>query len=175
MRCRFRGKDGLAHYSPWSCGTISHCFSSFEPETHTHASAHTCSEHSVRSPEVNPVNGCVCARFLYLESPCFCLTQELDGNVGGGGSSGGGRRWLNSLDHYRRLKDEDPIIPFSEAPIISKWGAISRLSRTGYHTTDPVQATACQGRASTTPINFKGKSMVTGVIKGQEKCLFFCK
>lgn len=89
------------------------------------------------------------------------LVQDLDGNGGGGAaiSSGGvGKRWLHSLDHYRRLKDEDPIIPFSEAPIISKWGAISRASRTGYHTTDPVQATACQGSASTTPINFKGKS-----------------
>uniref|UniRef100_A0A3B5L9P1 RING-type E3 ubiquitin transferase n=1 Tax=Xiphophorus couchianus TaxID=32473 RepID=A0A3B5L9P1_9TELE len=69
--------------------------------------------------------------------------------------SGTGKRWPHSLDHYRRLKEEDPIIPFSEAPIISKWGAISRASRTGYHTTDPVQATACQGSASTTAINFK--------------------
>ncbi len=84
------------------------------------------------------------------------LVQELDSNRGGGG--GGGKRWLHSLDHYRRLKDEDPIIPFGEGPIISKWGAISRASRTGYHTTDPVQATACQGSASTTPINFKGKT-----------------
>lgn len=86
--------------------------------------------------------------------------QELDSNESGSGGvsgSGVGKRWLHSLDHYRRLKDEDPIIPFSEGPIISKWGAISRASRTGYHTTDPVQATACQGSASTTPINFKGK------------------
>lgn len=131
--CRFRGEESLAHYSPWSCGTIGPCLSPFEPETLTHTSAHSCSEHS-----------------------------ELDGNGGGGGggvsSSGGGgvgKRWLHSLDHYRRMKDEDPIIPFSEGPIISKWGAISRASRTGYHTTDPVQATACQGGASTTPINFK--------------------
>lgn len=86
--------------------------------------------------------------------------QELDSNEsrgGGVGDSGIGKRWLHSLDNYRRLKDEDPIIPFSEGPIISKWGAISRASRTGYHTTDPVQATACQGSASTTPINFKGE------------------
>lgn len=83
------------------------------------------------------------------------LAQELDGNGGGGG---GGKRWLHSLDHYRRLKDEDPIIPFSEAPIISKWGAISRAARAGYHTTDPIQATACQGGAATTAINFKGAS-----------------
>uniref|UniRef100_A0AAX7TB82 RING-type E3 ubiquitin transferase n=1 Tax=Astatotilapia calliptera TaxID=8154 RepID=A0AAX7TB82_ASTCA len=112
--CRFRGDEGLAHYSPWSCGTIGPCLSSFEPET---------------------------------------LANESRG--GGVGDSGVGKRWLHSLDNYRRLKDEDPIIPFSEGPIISKWGAISRASRTGYHTTDPVQATACQGSASTTPINFK--------------------
>ncbi|XP_047425697.1 roquin-2 isoform X1 [Mugil cephalus] len=125
--CRFRGEESLAHYSPWSCGTIGPCLSPFEPETRAHTSAHSCSEHS-----------------------------ELDNSEGGGVSGGGvGKRWLHSLDHYRRLKDEDPIIPFSEGPIISKWGAISRASRTGYHTTDPVQATACQGSASTTPINFK--------------------
>ncbi|KAM9541274.1 roquin-2-like isoform 2-T2 [Salvelinus alpinus] len=67
------------------------------------------------------------------------------------------------FETYRRLKDKDPsipfgegpIIPFGEGPIISKWGAISRASRTGYHTTDPVQATACQGSNSTIPINFR--------------------
>lgn len=156
--CRFRGEESLAHYSPWSCGTIGPCLSAFEPETHTHPSARSCSEHSVRPfPQhrrhvtLHPLSNAVHV------SP----VQDLDGNGGGGGaisSSGVGKRWLHSLDHYRRLKDEDPIIPFSEAPIISKWGAISRASRTGYHTTDPVQATACQGSASTTPINFKGKS-----------------
>ncbi|CAJ1070901.1 roquin-2 isoform X2 [Xyrichtys novacula] len=126
--CRFRGEESLAHYSPWSCGTIGPCLSPFESETLTHTSAHPCSEHS-----------------------------DLDGNRGGGGVgvSSVGKRWLHSLDHYRRLKDEDPIIPFSEGPIISKWGAISRAARTGYHTTDPVQATACQSSASTTPIDFK--------------------
>ncbi|XP_071386414.1 roquin-2 isoform X1 [Centroberyx affinis] len=130
--CRYRGEESLAHYSPWSCGTIGPCISPFEPETPAHNSAHSCSEHS-----------------------------ELDSNGGGGGGGGGvsgsgvGKRWLHSLDPYRRLKDEDPIIPFGEGPIISKWGAISRAARTGYHTTDPVQATACQGSASTTPINFR--------------------
>ena len=90
--------------------------------------------------------------------------QELDNNEGGGGGiSGGGKRWLHSLDHYRRLKDEDPIIPFSEGPIISKWGAISRASRTSYHNTDPVQATACQSSASTTPINFRGEERYTEI------------
>ncbi|XP_074546434.1 roquin-2 isoform X1 [Halichoeres trimaculatus] len=129
MGCRFRGEESLAHYSPWSCGTIGPCLSPFEPETLTHTSAHSCSEHS-----------------------------DLDGKGGGGGGVGVssvGKRWLHSLDQYRRLKDEDPIIPFSEGPMISKWGAISRAARTGYHTTDPVQATACQGSARTTPINFK--------------------
>lgn len=95
----------------------------------------------------------------FSNSTHVVLMQELDSNGGGGGgvsSSGVGKRWLHSLDHYRRMKDEDPIIPFSEGPIISKWGAISRASRTGYHTTDPIQATACQGSANTTPINFKG-------------------
>lgn len=129
--CRFRGEESLAHYSLWSCGAIGPCLSPFEPDTLTHTPAHSCSERS----ELDS-NNC--------------------GSGGGGVSSGGvGKRWLHSLDHYRRLKDEDPIIPFSEGPIISKWGAISRASRTGYHTTDPVQATACQGGASTTPINFK--------------------
>uniref|UniRef100_A0A1A8EEA3 RING-type E3 ubiquitin transferase n=1 Tax=Nothobranchius kadleci TaxID=1051664 RepID=A0A1A8EEA3_NOTKA len=77
---------------------------------------------------------------------------ELDGTEGEAVSR---KQWLHTLDHYRRLKEEDPIIPFSEAPIISKWGAISRASRTAYHNTDPVQATSCQGGANTTPINFK--------------------
>uniref|UniRef100_A0A3P9GZZ0 RING-type E3 ubiquitin transferase n=1 Tax=Oryzias latipes TaxID=8090 RepID=A0A3P9GZZ0_ORYLA len=126
--CRFRGEESLAHYSPWSCGSVGPCRSPFEPESRAHAPAHSCSE---RSDLDNPEGG-------------------------GGGVNGVGKRWLPSLDHCRRLKDEDPIIPFSEGPIISKWGAISRASRTGYHTTDPVQATTCQGRASsTTPVNFK--------------------
>uniref|UniRef100_A0A3B4CII4 RING-type E3 ubiquitin transferase n=1 Tax=Pygocentrus nattereri TaxID=42514 RepID=A0A3B4CII4_PYGNA len=69
---------------------------------------------------------------------------------------GTGKHLLHILEPYRRVKDEDPIIPFGEGPIISKWGAISRASRTDYHTTEPVQATAAQGRTSTTPINFRG-------------------
>uniref|UniRef100_A0A8C8FSS8 RING-type E3 ubiquitin transferase n=1 Tax=Oncorhynchus tshawytscha TaxID=74940 RepID=A0A8C8FSS8_ONCTS len=111
MNCKYRGEERLAHYSPWSCGTISTCISPFEPEHHN-ASAHS------------------------LEN-------------------GDRKRWLHTFEPYRRLKDEDPIIPFGEGPIISKWGAISRASRTGYHTTDPVQATACQGSNSTTPVNFR--------------------
>ncbi|KAL0965829.1 hypothetical protein UPYG_G00286280 [Umbra pygmaea] len=120
MNCKYRGEEGLVHYSPWSCGSIGTCISPFEPEHHS-AATHSCSKHS-----------------------------EVD--------SGDRKRWLHTFEPYRRLKDEDPIIPFGEGPIISKWGAISRASRTGYHTTDPVQATACQGSNSTTPINFRDYS-----------------
>ncbi|XP_058015239.1 roquin-2 isoform X1 [Ahaetulla prasina] len=56
------------------------------------------------------------------------------------------------FETQRKAKEEDPIIPFGDGPIISKWGAISRSSRTGYHTTDPVQATASQG-STTKPIS----------------------
>ncbi|ROL48535.1 Roquin-2 [Anabarilius grahami] len=113
MTCKCHGgEESLAHYSPWSCSTIS----PFESEPH-HLSTHSCS-------------------------------KQLDGESGG-------KRWLHMFEPYRRLKDEDPIIPFGEGPIISKWGAISRASRTGFHTTDPVQATASQGCAGTTSINFR--------------------
>ncbi|XP_057176833.1 roquin-2 isoform X1 [Triplophysa rosa] len=113
MTCKCHGgEESLAHYSPWSCGTIS----PFESEPH-HLSTHSCS----KQPEG--------------ESGC--------------------KRWLHMLEPYRRLKDEDPIIPFGEGPIISKWGAISRASRTGYHTTDPIQATASQGSVGTTSVNFR--------------------
>uniref|UniRef100_A0A673N0B9 RING-type E3 ubiquitin transferase n=1 Tax=Sinocyclocheilus rhinocerous TaxID=307959 RepID=A0A673N0B9_9TELE len=99
MTCKCHGgEESLAHYSPWSCSTIS----PFESEPH-HLSTHSCS-------------------------------KQLDGESGG-------KRWLHMFEPYRRLKDEDPIIPFGEGPIISKWGAISRASRTGFHTTAPVQAT----------------------------------
>lgn len=101
--------------------------------------------------------------------------QGVDANRGCSSGSGVsvGKRWLHSLDHYRRLKDEDPIIPFSEAPIISKWGAISRAARAGFHTTEPVQATACQGGAGTKPVNFKGGSGILnlGVILEKRKIL----
>ncbi|XP_017213498.2 roquin-2 [Danio rerio] len=113
MTCKCHGgEESLAHYSPWSCSTIS----PFESEPH-HLPTHSCSKH---------------------------LEEE-----------SGGKRWLHVLEPYRRLKEEDPIIPFGEGPIISKWGAISRASRTGFHTTDPVQATASQGCTGTTSINFR--------------------
>uniref|UniRef100_A0A9J8A3M8 RING-type E3 ubiquitin transferase n=1 Tax=Cyprinus carpio carpio TaxID=630221 RepID=A0A9J8A3M8_CYPCA len=82
-------------------------------------------------------------------------SKQIDGESGG-------KRWLHLFEPYRRLKDEDPIIPFGEGPIISKWGAISRASRTGFHTTDPVQATASQGCAGTTSINFRDYSSHIG-------------
>ncbi|XP_063000959.1 roquin-2 isoform X2 [Elgaria multicarinata webbii] len=66
--------------------------------------------------------------------------------------SGDMKRRVHLFEMQRRAKEEDPIIPFGDGPIISKWGAISRSSRTGYHTTDPIQATASQGSA-TKPIS----------------------
>jgi len=75
--------------------------------------------------------------------------------------SGDVKRRVHLFETQRRAKEEDPIIPFSDGPIISKWGAISRSSRTGYHTTDPIQATASQGSA-TKPISVSGTS--TGFI-----------
>ncbi|XP_052423729.1 roquin-2 isoform X2 [Carassius gibelio] len=120
MTCKCHGgEESLAHYSPWSCSTIS----PFESEPH-HLSTHSCS-------------------------------KQLD-------EESGGKQWLHMFEPYRRLKDEDPIIPFGEGPIISKWGAISRASRTGFHTTDPVQATASQGCAGTTSINFRDYSCHIG-------------
>lgn len=65
------------------------------------------------------------------------------------------KRSLNMFGPQKRGKDEDPIIPFGDGPIISKWGAISRSARTGYNNTDPVQATASQGSA-TKPISVTG-------------------
>ncbi|XP_051764443.1 roquin-2 isoform X3 [Ctenopharyngodon idella] len=121
MTCKCHGgEESLAHYSPWSCSTIS----PFESEPH-HLSTHSCSKQ------------------LRIK-----MNMKQDGESGG-------KRWLHMFEPYRRLKDEDPIIPFGEGPIISKWGAISRASRTGFHTTDPVQATASQGCAGTTSINFR--------------------
>ncbi|KAJ3604948.1 hypothetical protein NHX12_026999 [Muraenolepis orangiensis] len=71
--------------------------------------------------------------------------QEVDPEAAGSGGEEG-KRWLSSLDPYRRVKEEDPIIPFGEGPIISKWGAISRAARTGG-----------QGRGSTTPVSLRGQ------------------
>jgi RING finger/CCCH-type zinc finger protein len=38
------------------------------------------------------------------------------------------------------VKDDDPIIPFGPQPTVSRFGAISRTSKTGYQTTGPMQA-----------------------------------
>ncbi|XP_072297541.1 roquin-1 [Eucyclogobius newberryi] len=48
-----------------------------------------------------------------------------------------------SLDSSRRgtdVKDDDPIIPFGPQPTVSRFGAISRTSKTGYQTAGPIQA-----------------------------------
>ncbi|XP_072429469.1 roquin-1-like isoform X4 [Chiloscyllium punctatum] len=69
--------------------------------------------------------------------------------------SKGLREQLMNLDLQRRTaesKEEDPIIPFGELPTVSKFGAISRTSKTSYQTTGPVQAMASQGIA-TKPIS----------------------
>ncbi|XP_067845725.1 roquin-1-like [Heptranchias perlo] len=69
--------------------------------------------------------------------------------------SKGLREQLMNLDLQRRAaetKEEDPIIPFGESPTVSKFGAISRTSKTSYQTTGPVQAMASQGIA-TKPIS----------------------
>lgn len=139
--CGFRGEDNLAHYSPWSCSTIGPCLRPFDPDALDHKSAPSCAERPVRPRRGHAATRGACARPL---TACF-LAQELDGTAGGDG-----KRWL---DRYRRLKDEDPIIPFSEAPIISKWGAISRAARAGFHAGDPIQAAA-----STAAMAFKGAS-----------------
>ncbi|XP_068196956.1 roquin-1 isoform X1 [Antennarius striatus] len=62
-----------------------------------------------------------------------------------------------SLEAPRRgaeVKDDDPIIPFGPQPTVSRFGAISRTSKTGYQTTGPVQALA------STPHNPNSKHMV---------------
>ncbi|KAG7456766.1 hypothetical protein MATL_G00239440 [Megalops atlanticus] len=49
------------------------------------------------------------------------------------------------LDIPRRsteAKDDDPIIPFGSLPTVSRFGAISRTSKTGYQPACPVQAMA---------------------------------
>ncbi|KAJ8395477.1 hypothetical protein AAFF_G00032110 [Aldrovandia affinis] len=47
------------------------------------------------------------------------------------------------------VKDDDPIIPFGSLPTVSRFGAISRTSKTGYQTTGPVQAMASSQGAAT--------------------------
>ncbi|XP_034468938.1 roquin-1b isoform X1 [Hippoglossus hippoglossus] len=61
-----------------------------------------------------------------------------------------------SLEAPRRgaeVKDDDPIIPFGPQPTVSRFGAISRTTKTGYQTVGPVQAMA------STPQNPNSKHM----------------
>uniref|UniRef100_A0A8C9VIE1 RING-type E3 ubiquitin transferase n=1 Tax=Scleropages formosus TaxID=113540 RepID=A0A8C9VIE1_SCLFO len=44
------------------------------------------------------------------------------------------------LRRSTEAKDDDPIIPFGPQPTVSRFGAISRTSKTGYQTTGPVQS-----------------------------------
>lgn len=48
LGCKFRGEEALAHYSPWSCGTIGPCLSPFQPDKLALNSARSCAEHPVR-------------------------------------------------------------------------------------------------------------------------------
>uniref|UniRef100_A0AAQ5Z3Z1 RING-type E3 ubiquitin transferase n=1 Tax=Amphiprion ocellaris TaxID=80972 RepID=A0AAQ5Z3Z1_AMPOC len=71
-----------------------------------------------------------------------------------------------SLEAPRRgaeVKDDDPIIPFGPQPTVSRFGAISRTSKTGYQTTGPVQAMAA------TPQNPNSKHMA---MPGKRPCIF---
>uniref|UniRef100_A0A8C2ZVJ7 RING-type E3 ubiquitin transferase n=1 Tax=Cyclopterus lumpus TaxID=8103 RepID=A0A8C2ZVJ7_CYCLU len=70
-----------------------------------------------------------------------------------------------SLEAPRRgaeVKDDDPIIPFGPQPTVSRFGAISRTSKTGYQTTGPVQAMA------STPQNPSSKHMA---MPGKKTCI----
>ncbi|KAJ8371976.1 hypothetical protein AAFF_G00297980 [Aldrovandia affinis] len=52
----------------------------------------------------------------------------------------------SSLEAPRRsaeVKDDDPIIPFGPLPTVSRFGAISRTSKSGYQPPGPMQAVAC--------------------------------
>ncbi|XP_020777408.1 roquin-1 [Boleophthalmus pectinirostris] len=56
-----------------------------------------------------------------------------------------------SLETPRRgteVKDDDPIIPFGPQPTVSRFGAISRTSKTGYQTAGPIQAIAASSQKS---------------------------
>lgn len=73
---------------------------------------------------------------LHTLTSSVCIAPLLCQNVDAKGS-----RDL-SLDVPRRgteVKDDDPIIPFGPQPTVSRFGAISRTSKTGYQTNFPVQ------------------------------------
>uniref|UniRef100_A0A669ELD8 RING-type E3 ubiquitin transferase n=1 Tax=Oreochromis niloticus TaxID=8128 RepID=A0A669ELD8_ORENI len=68
------------------------------------------------------------------------------------------------------VKDDDPIIPFGTLPTVSRFGAISRTSKTGYQTTGPVQAMA------STPQNPNSKHMaMPGKSPHGPHSYFFCR
>ena len=64
------------------------------------------------------------------------------------------------LDLQRRAAEtsDDDLIPFGDRPTVSRFGAISRTSKTIYQGAGPVQAMAPQG-APTKSINISGKNL----------------
>lgn len=64
------------------------------------------------------------------------------------------------------VKDDDPIIPFGPQPTVSRFGAISRTSKTGYQTTGPVQAMASNSQSQNSkhmPMTGKGSHILLKV------------
>lgn len=63
------------------------------------------------------------------------------------------------LDLQRRAVEtsDDDLIPFGDRPTVSRFGAISRTSKTLYQGAGPMQAMAPQG-APTKPISISGKN-----------------
>lgn len=64
------------------------------------------------------------------------------------------------LDLQRRAAEtsDDDLIPFGDRPTVSRFGAISRTSKTIYQGAGPMQAMAPQG-APTKSINISGKNL----------------
>lgn len=63
------------------------------------------------------------------------------------------------LELQRRAVEtsDDDLIPFGDRPTVSRFGAISRTSKTLYQGAGPMQAIAPQG-APTKPISISGKN-----------------
>lgn len=64
------------------------------------------------------------------------------------------------LELQRRAVEtsDDDLIPFGDRPTVSRFGAISRTSKTLYQGAGPMQAMAPQG-APTKSINISGKNL----------------
>lgn len=64
------------------------------------------------------------------------------------------------LDHQRRAAEtsDDDLIPFGDRPTVSRFGAISRTSKTMYQGAGPLQGMAPQG-APTKSMNMSGKTL----------------